>query len=80
MIELNIGSNMNSTTIIVSPDTTIRAAFEQAGINPGRGFTTLNTAPISPADFDRSLYDLGITGEVGKNKATLWSVLKADNA
>ena len=75
MIKVYVGNNINRTPIIIPEDTTLRAAFEQQGIDYSRGMASLDGATLAPGDLDKTFADMGIT-----EKCYLLSVVKADNA
>lgn len=75
MINLKVGNNIESNNIIVSDDTTIRQAFEQAGIRMGNGLVSLDGANVSSDKFDTPLSALGVSRE-----ASLMSIAKLANA
>lgn len=75
-INITVSNNMNRETITATSDITIREAFERAGVNPGNGFVSIDGAPISAGDFDKSFDALGITTD----KVSVFSIKKADNA
>lgn len=75
MIKVVTGTNLNKQELIVSVDTTLMQAAEQAGLNVGQGGITLNGSMVSAADFGKTFADFGIT-----DKCYLLQVVKADNA
>jgi len=75
MIEVTIGNNVKRTKNQVEPDTTLREALEEAGIDYTKGIMNLDGSTLSPGDLDKSFADFGIT-----EKCYLLNVVKADNA
>lgn len=75
MIKVKWGTNVTKEEKIVSSDTTIREFWEGVNVDFSRGMTTLNTAPIKPADLNKSFEELGVTDE-----CFLYCVVKVDNA
>lgn len=75
MIELTIGTTTNRTKVIVTPDTTLREALEDAEIGYATSTVLLDGANIKAGDMDRSFSDFGIT-----TKAMLMAIVKTENA
>lgn len=75
MIQVTVASTTNRNTVILPATTTLRAAFEQQGIDYSRGITTLDGSPIAAGGLDKSFADYGIT-----DRCTLVNIVKADNA
>ena len=75
MIKVISGTGLKKTELIISPDTTLMAAAEQAELNVGAGGITLNGSMVSASDFNKTFADFGIT-----DKCYLLQVVKADNA
>jgi len=75
MLRIYVGTNTNRTAYTLSPETTLRAAFETAGVNYEMGTATLDGSTLQPGDLDKSFADFGITGT-----AYLLSIVKANNA
>lgn len=75
MIKVISGTNLNKTELVLSADTTIMEAAEQAGLNVGAGGITLNGSMVSANEFNKTFADFNIT-----DKCYLLQVVKADNA
>ena len=75
MIKVTIGNNVKRDNHFFEPDTTLREALEEAGIDYTRGIMNLDGSTLSPGDLDKSFTDFGIT-----DKCYLLNVVKADNA
>lgn len=80
MIKVIVSNNLKRETHIISPDTTLRQAFEQAGVNYFAGVNSLDMAPLSPGDMDKTFAAFGYTGEPGHDSCYLTSIAKANNA
>lgn len=80
MIKVNVGSNLKRTSVTVPHNTTLRGAFEQAGIEVGSGMVSLDGSFLNPGDMNKTFADFGFDGTPGKDRASLISVVKADNA
>ena len=75
MFKVNITNNANSFAVNVPPDTTIRSILEEEGVNYQGRYVTLNTRPLSAAQMDNTLAELGVNGE-----CYLSLIQKLDNA
>ena len=75
MIKVICGTNVKRETRIVSEEATPRQVLEEVGIDYSRGMTTMDGAPMSPGDLDKSFAQHGIT-----EKTYLLNVVKVDNA
>ena len=75
MIKVTMGNNVRRKDEIVSKDTTLREALEEAEIDYSNGMTNLDGSTLSPGDLDKTFADFGIT-----EKCFLLNVVKADNA
>ena len=75
MIKVTIGNSLGRNEYMLTPDTTIRAALEQAEIDYARGGVSLDGCPLQTSDFDKTFTEKGIT-----EKCFLLQVVKADNA
>ena len=75
MIRVTIGNNVKRTNEILDPNTTLRTALDDAGIDYTRGITNLDGSSLSPGDLDKTFADFGIT-----ETCFLLTVTKADNA
>jgi len=75
MIKVTVGNNVERKDVIVTPDTTLRAALDEAGINYGIGMMNLNGTPLGDDDLDSTFADFEIT-----DRCFLLNVVKADNA
>ena len=75
MINVTIGNNLDRQNVLVDPNTTLRAALEQAGVDYTVGMMHLDGATLRPGDLDKTFADFGIT-----EKCYLLNVVKADNA
>ena len=75
MIKVTMGNNVKrDKDKILDPNTTLRAALEEAGIDYTRGLMHLDGSPLEPGDLDKTFADFGIT-----EKCFLLNVAKADN-
>ena len=75
MIKVTIGSNINRSTVIIDENTTLRQAFEDAGIDYTLGMASLDGSTLGPGDLNKTFADFGVT-----EKCYLLTVVKADNA
>ena len=75
MIKVTIGNNVKRTNEVISAETTLRDALEDAGIDYTTGIMNLDGSTLSPGDLDKTFADFGIT-----DKCYLLNVVKADNA
>lgn len=75
MIKVITGTSLSKQELILSADTTIMDAAEQANLNVSAGGITLNGSMVSAADFGKTFADFGIA-----DKCYLLQVIKADNA
>ena len=80
MIRVTIGNNLKRYSEYYTPDTTLRAAMEQAGIDYTSGMTTLDGSTLGPGDLNKTFADFGYDGTEGHDKCFLLNVVKADNA
>ena len=80
MIRVTIGNNLKRDNYNVDPNTTLRAALEDAGIDYTTGVMHLDGSSLGAGDLNKTFYELGYTGEEGKDKCFLLNVVKADNA
>ena len=80
MIRVIIGNNLKRFTETFTPDTTLRAAMEQVDIDYTTGMTTLDGSTLGPGDLNKTFADFGYDGTEGRDKCTLITVVKADNA
>ena len=75
MINVLMGNNTNRKTVIVNPNTSIRKALEDNGMEVAGKTYTLNSRTLSTDDYDKTFPDLGVT-----DRCYLLCVAKADNA
>lgn len=75
MIKVISGTSLNKQELILSADTTLMDAAEQAGLNVGAGGITLNGSMVSANEFNKTFADFGVA-----DKCYLLQVVKADNA
>ena len=75
MISVTIRNNVNSDTIIVDANKTLRSVLEDKGVDYTRGMTTLDGSPLKAGDLDKTFADFGIV-----DKCWLCTIVKADNA
>lgn len=75
MIKVISGTSLNKQELILSADTTLMEAAEQAGLNVGAGGITLNGSMVSANEFNKTFADFGVA-----DKCYLLQVVKADNA
>lgn len=80
MIRVTIGNNMKRTPYNLNPNTTLRAAMEQAGVDYTTGMTTLDGSTLGPGDLNKTFLDFGFDGSDGHDVCFLLNVVKADNA
>ena len=75
MIKIVVGTGLQRTEMVVSSDTTIMQACEEAGLNIGAGGITFNGSTVRPDEFNKTFADFNIV-----DKCFLMQVVKADNA
>ena len=75
MIKVIVGTSLNKQEIVVSSDTTLMQACEEAGLNIGAGGITFNGSTVRPDEFGKTFADFNIV-----DKCFLMQVVKADNA
>lgn len=75
MVQVIMGSTLERKTVVLSPDTTLRQALEDNGIDYTSGTMHLDGAPLGPGDLNKSFADLGVT-----ERCYLLQVVKASNA
>lgn len=80
MIRVTIGNNLKRTNENFTPDTTLRAALEQAGVDFATGMITLDGSVLNPGDLNKTFADFGYDGTEDHNKCQLRVVAKAENA
>lgn len=80
MIRVTIGNNLKRSSENYTPDTTLRSAMEQAGIDYTTGMTTLDGSTLGPGDLNKTFAEFGYDGTEGHDKCFLLNVVKADNA
>lgn len=80
MIRVTIGNNLKRNQYTLTPDTTLREAMEQAGVDYTTGMTTLDGSTLAPGDINKTFAEFGYNGTEGHDKAFLITVVKADNA
>lgn len=80
MIKVTIGNNLKRSAYNLDPNTTLRAACEEAGIDYTTGTMNLDGCTLGPGELNKTFLELGYTGEEGHDKAFLLNVVKADNA
>ena len=80
MIKVTVGNNVKREALLISPDTTLRGALEQGGIDYTNGVMHLDGASINPGDLNKTFKELGYDGSEGHDKCFLLNVVKADNA
>lgn len=73
MIKVIIGSTSGRKSYMIDENTSIYDALVKGGITPGRGFTTLDSVPVT--DLNMTFADFGV-GE----SCMLYNTVKADNA
>ena len=75
MIKVIVGTSLNKTEMVVSSDTTLMQACEEAGLNIASGGITFNGSTVRPDEFNKTFADFGVV-----DKCFLMQVVKADNA
>ena len=80
MIRCTIGNNLKRSAYNFDPNTTLRAALEEAGIDYTTGTMNLDGCSLGAGDLNKTFAQLGYTGEEGHDKCFLLNVVKADNA
>lgn len=75
MINVILGNNINRTSYIVDPHTTLRALLEEHEIDYTRGIMYLDGSTLQAGDLNKTFADFGVT-----DKCILLNVVKADNA
>lgn len=59
---------------------TIREALKVADVDCSCGMISLDGSTVFPGDLNKTFYELGHTGEPGKDKCVLTVLAKLDNA
>lgn len=80
MIQVTCANNVKRSSPIVDENLTIKQVLEQEGIDYTRGIISLDGVPMKAGELNKTFADFGYNSEEGHNKATLLSVVKADNA
>lgn len=80
MLKVIIGNNLKRSTETYTPDTTLRMALEQAGVDYTVGMATLDGSTLGPGDLNKTFAEFGYDGSEGHDRASLLVVVKADNA
>ena len=80
MIRVTIGNNLKRTNKNYDPNTTLKAALEDAGVDYSYGTLNLDGCSLDPGKINQTFAELGYTGEPGKDSCFLLNVAKADNA
>ena len=80
MIRVTIGNNLKRNAYNLDPNTTLRTAMEEAGVDYTVGMTTLDGSTLGPGDLNKTFLDFGFDGSEGCDKCFLLNVVKADNA
>lgn len=75
MIRAIIGTTTNTRAYTIDENTTLRHAFEEAGIDYSIGMPSLDGSTLRPGDLDKTFADHGIT-----ESCYLMCVVKATNA
>lgn len=75
MVKVTVSNNVKRETNIISDNTTLRTALENAEIDYSRGMVNLDGSPLQAGDLDKTFEDFGIA-----EKCFLSSIVKADNA
>lgn len=75
MIKVTVGNNVKRESVIVNPNSTLRAVLEQANVDYTSGVMHLDGSSLNPGDLDKTFANFGIT-----EKCFLLNVVKADNA
>lgn len=75
MINVMMGNNTSRKTVVINPNTTIRQALEDNGMEVSGKTYTLNSRTLSAGDYDKTFTDLGVA-----DRCYLLCVAKADNA
>ena len=75
MIKVTVGNNVKRESVIVNPNSTLRAVLEQANVDYTRGVMHLDGSSLNPGDLDKTFANFGIT-----EKCFPLNVVKADNA
>ena len=55
MIKVIVGTSLNKTEMVVSSDTTLMQACEEAGLNIGAGGITFNGSTVRPDEFNKAV-------------------------
>ncbi len=74
MIQVKVGTNVNRTSTVVSPEKTPKQVLDQAGIDYSKATVHLDGVALSNREMNTSLADLGVT-----ESCILIAVTKQDN-
>lgn len=77
MVSIKVGTATKRKTVVVESDTTISDVIAKSEMNMGTATMFLNGTPLSNADYDSTLEELGVEDEA---EASLLAVVKADSA
>lgn len=80
MIKVIVGNNAKREPVMLTPDTTLRAAFDMKQIDYAGGQIHLDGSTIGPGDMNKTFSDFGFDGSEGHDRCFLLNVAKADNA
>lgn len=80
MIQVVVGNTLKRSTVMATPDTTLRAILEENKVDYTRGVMHLDGASLNPGDLNKTLLELGYDGTPSKDSCYLLNVVKADNA
>lgn len=75
MFKVFVGNNVDRWSVMVTPDTTLRALLEQEQIDYTRGTMHLDGVSLRPGDLDKTFAEIGVTSE-----CYLLMIKKVDNA
>lgn len=75
MVKVTVGNNVKRSSVIIDPNTTLRACLEANGVDYTRGSMCLDGATLAPGDLNKTFAQFGV-----QSSCYLLNIVKADNA
>lgn len=80
MINVTIRTNVAPFRSTFTPDTTLRAIFDAAGVDSSSGSFHIDGAPMEVGAINKTLAELGYDGSPNKASCFITQIKKLDNA